>query len=82
MILVLVWNLNLVLVQGVDPESISFLPILVNLQKLNLGQHHRTIVSSITDECLIQLNPLERLNSINLSQCVHVTDAGEWVIIW
>lgn len=34
------------------------------------------IASSITDDCIVQLNSLSRLHTINLSQCVHVTDEG------
>jgi hypothetical protein len=46
------------------------------LEELTLGCHHRLIASSVTDSCLAELVGLSSLKHLNLSQCVHVRDAG------
>mmetsp|Transcript_17075 Transcript_17075/g.47662 ORF Transcript_17075/g.47662 Transcript_17075/m.47662 type:complete len:834 (-) Transcript_17075:392-2893(-) len=49
---------------------------LSGLSILNLGRHHRMIVSHVTDEGLGALAGLTRLSTLNLAQCVHITDRG------
>eukprot|EP00873_Tetraselmis_striata_P032876 jgi/Tetstr1/453140/TSEL_040162.t1 len=49
---------------------------LSSLTNLSLGRHHRMIVSHVTDEGLGALAGLARLQTLNLAQCVHVTDVG------
>lgn len=46
------------------------------LEELTLGCHHRLIASTVTDSCLAELVGLTSLQHLNLSQCVHVRDAG------
>lgn len=46
------------------------------LEELTLGCHHRLIASTVTDNCLAELVSLSNLKHLNLSQCVHVRDAG------
>ncbi|GMH44944.1 hypothetical protein BSKO_12901 [Bryopsis sp. KO-2023] len=63
-------------IEDVDLDGIRYLQLLRNLRELNLGRHHRLIASTITDDCIVQLNALSRLHTVNLSQCVHVSDDG------
>lgn len=62
--------------EDVNADSIGFLQLLQNLKELNLGRHHRYISTTITDNCIVQLKSFKRLQTLNLAQCVHVSDAG------
>eukprot|EP00191_Tetraselmis_sp_GSL018_P020126 CAMPEP_0177586400 /NCGR_PEP_ID=MMETSP0419_2-20121207/5050_1 /TAXON_ID=582737 /ORGANISM="Tetraselmis sp., Strain GSL018" /LENGTH=744 /DNA_ID=CAMNT_0019076285 /DNA_START=650 /DNA_END=2883 /DNA_ORIENTATION=+ len=47
-----------------------------SLTTLNLGRHHRMIVSSVNDHALGALSGMPKLSTLNLAQCVHITDDG------
>jgi hypothetical protein len=64
-------------VQDITPSKLRHLRKLQQLQELSLGCHHRLIASTVTDRCLAELIVLTNLRTLNLSQCVHVGDAGE-----
>lgn len=67
----------LLLLQDISPAKLRHLRELPYLEELTLGCHHRLIASTVTDNCLAELVSLTNLQHLNLSQCVHVRDAGE-----
>jgi hypothetical protein len=70
---------SLLCFQDLNPAKLRHLHKLGFLSELSLGCHHRLIASSVTDHCLAELVALTQLRSLNLSQCVHVGDAGGWL---
>jgi hypothetical protein len=62
--------------QHISPSKLRHLQALPVLEELTLGCHHRLIASTVTDSCLVELVALTNLKHLNLSQCVHVRDAG------
>lgn len=71
------------LAQDISPSKLRHLRDLPVLEELTLGCHHRLIASTVTDSCLAELVALTNLRYLNLSQCVHVRDAGGWsVVCW
>lgn len=69
--------LLLVLLQDISPAKLRHLRELPYLEELTLGCHHRLIASTVTDNCLAELVGVTSLKHLNLSQCVHVRDAGK-----
>lgn len=70
----------LLLLQDISPAKLRHLRELPYLEELTLGCHHRLIASTVTDNCLAELVSLTNLQHLNLSQCVHVRDAGEQIM--
>lgn len=68
--------------QDISPSKLRYLHELPVLEELTLGCHHRLIASTVTDACLAELVGLVNLKHLNLSQCVHVRDAGgaTWLV--
>jgi hypothetical protein len=65
------------ILQNISPQKLRHLRELPVLEELTLGCHYRLIASTVTDHCLAELVWLTSLKHLNLSQCVHVRDAGE-----
>ena len=63
-------------VDEVTADGMVFLNFLSHLTDVNLGRHHNLIASTINDRCLDQLTCLKRMKTLNLAQCVHITDQG------
>jgi hypothetical protein len=64
--------------QDISASKLRHLRGLPVLEEVTLGCHHRLIASTVTDTCLAELVGLTTLRHLNLSQCVHVRDAGGW----
>jgi len=63
-------------VEEVTADGMVFLKFLHHLTHVSLGRHHNLIASTIDDRCLIQLTCLKKMKTLNLAQCVHITDQG------
>jgi len=69
-------------IKDLNPVKLRHLRKLKHLRELSLGCHHRLIASSVTDQCLAELVALTQLKSLNLSQCVHIGDAGMMAMVY
>ncbi|CAD7697650.1 unnamed protein product [Ostreobium quekettii] len=60
----------------VDMEGLKCLQPLKQLEVLDMGKDPKLVASAIDDTCIEALLELKKLHTLNLSQCVHVTNAG------
>lgn len=67
-------------VEDVTEEGLQSIKDLKHLTRLNLGRHHNLISSTITDRSLIPIQSMAKIKSLNIAQCVHITDRGLYQI--
>ena len=62
--------------QEVTPQALRELASLRHVEQLTLGCSNRLLATAISDRCVAELLAFYPLRSLDLSQCVHVSDAG------
>jgi len=67
-------------VEEVTEEGLESIKDLKHLTRLNLGRHHNLISSTITDRSLLPIQSMAKIKSLNIAQCVHITDRGLYQI--
>lgn len=67
--------------QDITPIKLRALRGQRYLSELVIGRNQRLIACTVTDRALAELVPLTNLRTLNLSQCVHIGDAGIMALV-
>ncbi|CAD7700865.1 unnamed protein product [Ostreobium quekettii] len=67
--------------EDVDAQGLRYIQELQNLEVLDMGQDPMFLASTINDSCIAGLLGLSLLHTLNLTQCVHITDEGVGILV-